>query len=106
VSAAVKIRAATEDDWPYIVDTWIRSEARHGASWRVRKAACRALLDHEDTLAIVAHLPDDEGAIVGWAVYVPATRVSLDTTKLRWAYVRRGMRGEGVFRALRSQLAA
>ena len=85
------IRAAKPSDLAYITDVWVTQATRYvNMSIRAVKARAQYLLEHSRTT--VACLPDDQDAIVGFAVF--------EGSRVHMAYVRASARRLGVARAL------
>ena len=88
------LRLGRPSDLAFVVDSWVKRGHHRNERLSDATARVRALLASEGTELRIACLPDDEDAIVGWAVVVtkPPT--------LHYVYVRKELRGNGIARAL------
>ena len=85
------LRPARPTDLPYVVDTWIKSARSPHERLRDATGRVRAIIAQPTTTLVVACLPDDDDAILGWACHTPDKMYS---------YVRRGARDQGLEKAL------
>jgi GNAT superfamily N-acetyltransferase len=78
-----------------VVDTWVKRGHMRGERLREATSRVRALLARPDSVLRVASLPDDDDAILGWAV------ISADEPhELHYVYVRKEARNQGIARRL------
>ena len=96
------IREDVPNDWAYIQESWLnsyRSSARAQDTgdvyMRQHKALIRRILDTQDVVVRVAHVPEHVDAILGFLV-ATATRPHV----LHYVFVRQGARRTGIARAL------
>jgi hypothetical protein len=84
-----RFRIGWPSDYGYIIDTWIRSKYRDQAGkWHDEKEKIKPLLTLNNTKIVVACLPDDDDAIMGWLV--------ANSDVLQFVYVRKGVRNLGL----------
>ena len=105
----VVVRPGVQLDRAYLVSTWLRSDLRTPRARecirvysREQSRVVNGLLERETVTARVAVLPDDEDAIVGFAVLEPA-HDGLPAC-IHYVYVRDGLRRQGVARKLLAEL--
>ena len=89
------IRLGRPSDLPFVVDSWAKRGRNPGERIRDATARARSILAHPSTVLRVAVLPDDEDAILGWAVITDAV-----PPRCRYVYVRKDARGQGVAKVL------
>ena len=85
------VRGGLNSDEAFIVDSWIRNYEEEG-TWRLRKERTREILWHDTTKILIACLPDDENAILGWCV--------TQYPRVLFTYVRVDVRHNGIARKL------
>lgn len=99
-----RIRYAVRTDTPFIVDSWLKSDQHtrqardvgRGIYFANHSKVVKAILARGDTRTLVAHVPDNEDAILGWAA------MGLNTAY--YVYVRSDARRMGIARALLAPL--
>jgi GNAT superfamily N-acetyltransferase len=113
---ACTIRRGKPDDLAFIVDSWtkhghrgerMRDATRHVRSLLARDPVALAAMtsgEREGSIRslLVAHVPDDANAILGWAL-IEASRTDAPTC-IQYVYVRSTARLQGVARSLLSML--
>lgn len=84
------------DDLAFVVDSWAKN-APSLKNMRTRDAVIhvRALLSRDATALVIAHVPDEPDAILGWAAVE-----QWPTPCVHYVYVRRDGRRQGVARAM------
>lgn len=90
------VRIGRPSDLPYVEDTWVKRGRNPNERMGDAKARVRALLADPDSLLHVAVLPDDDDAILGWAVW--------SGDRVQFAYVRKDARGQGIAKSLCASL--
>jgi GNAT superfamily N-acetyltransferase len=95
------IRGPRKADQNYIAATWVRSMSGvAGRAFGTRGGAVArdvdAVLDRDDTRALIRHAPGDMDRIMGWIVYVEGPAVPVT----HYVYVRDKERGRGVAASL------
>lgn len=89
------VRLGRPSDWPYITSSWITSTFQdRTCTWKEAKAEVRATLADPSTEVLVAHVPSDDDAILGWVVLNPTT------PEVHYIYVRSTARLFGIARSL------
>ena len=84
-----RFRIGWPSDYGYIIDTWIRTKYRDPfGKWHDEKEKLRPLLTLNSTKIVVACLPDDDDAIMGWLVS--------SSEVLQYVYVRKDVRKLGL----------
>jgi hypothetical protein len=92
----VVVRMAKPTDLAYITDVWVTQATRYvNMSMRSTKARCQYILGQSKVT--VACLPDDQDAILGFAV--------LEGPRCHLVYVRSSARRLGVARAMFERMA-
>ena len=86
------VRLGRPSDLPYVEDTWAKRGRGPHERIGAAKVRIRAILGDPGSLLRVAVLPDDDDAILGWAVW--------SDDRIQFAYVRKDARGQGVAKAL------
>lgn len=91
--APCTLRWGKIDDLAFIVDSWTKKDPDMRAM-RQRDSTrhVRTLLAREGSRVIVAHVPDDADAILGWA--------AVERECLHYVYVRSTARRQGIARAM------
>jgi GNAT superfamily N-acetyltransferase len=100
--------APTEDEWPFIFDSWANSWMKspwagtvRNCDWpEVSRKASSEIVDRATTRVTVLWQETEDGVrrIVGYSVSEPAQRV------IHWIYVRRDCRGYGNGRRLLQEI--
>lgn len=91
------IRGPRKSDQSYIAATWVKQMASHdkrgavGARYGNHGRNVDALLERDDTRAIVRHAPGDIDGIRAWLVYAEGPGVPL----VHFVYTRKEHRGHG-----------
>ena len=99
---AAVIRPVRVSDLAYVTDSWAKNDHEYRkVRTSVAVSAIRERLAGDRVEIRVATLPDDEDAILGWAVVTPPNDRS---AIVHYVYVRRDARLQGVARALLSDL--
>ena len=98
--AICETRMSTPDDLAFVVDSWTKNDPemrklRLGESTR----HVRALLARPLSRLIIAHVPDEPDAILGWAATEAASGRNA-TPCLHYIYVRSAARRQGVARRM------
>lgn len=89
------LRLGRPSDLPFVVDCWAKRGHAHNERLGEATARVRSIIARADSVLRVACLPDDEDAILGWAV------LSTDEPpRLHYVYVRKEARGQGIARRL------
>jgi ribosomal protein S18 acetylase RimI-like enzyme len=94
------IRPATAEDIPFIMATWLRSQY-YGSPWfreippEVYFAEYRAVVERylSNSITMVSCLATDPDIVLGYSVYSPLG-------VLRWIYVKKAWRRQGVAKSL------
>jgi GNAT superfamily N-acetyltransferase len=92
------VRVGKPEDVPFVVDTWTKRGYR-GERMREATMRVRALIARPTSRLIVAHVPDDVDAMLGWAV------LEVGPLCLHYIYVRSAARRQGVARAIMREVA-
>lgn len=88
------LRVGRPSDLPFVVDSWVKRGHERGERLRDATARVREILAAAESALRIAHVPDDDDAILGWAV------VTGEPPVLRFVYVRRDARKQGIAKAL------
>ncbi len=103
------IRGGNADDIPFILDSWVTSNrpgnfgSDNGRSYYpAEKSRIRDLLLRLGMTIRVAHVPDTEDAILGYAVLEPSPTAAV----LHYVFVKRDARRLGICRALVGDLVS
>jgi len=89
------IRMGRPSDLPFVTDSWVKRGHEKGERLRDATARVRRILASPSSVLRVAVLPDDDDAIIGWAVITAD-----DPPQLHYAYVRKELRGQGIAKVL------
>ena len=92
------VRMGKPDDLAYVVASWTKHGHRCERAVNA-KAHVRALLARADSRLIVAHVPDDADAILGW------TALEVGPLCVHYIYVRSASRRQGVAAAMLREVA-
>lgn len=96
------IRFGCPNDLGYIVDCWAKETLQRDQTWRDGKEFVRSILRRPGIIVRVAHVPDDEDAILGWVCLEPPAG-PLEAC-VHFAYVRNTARKLGIFKSLVADL--
>lgn len=96
------VRIGKPDDLAFVVDSWTK-HAHRGQRMRTATTHVRSLLARDGATLIVAHVPGEPDAILGWAVLEAAAR--LVPVCVHYVYVRSAARRTGVAREMLGELA-
>jgi GNAT superfamily N-acetyltransferase len=96
------LRTGRETDLPFVLESWAssiknstpRGTLGAGQFWSNTKNALREVLAREGVQLQLAHVPEDDDALLGFAVSDPLKRV------VHFVYVKKSARRLGIARAL------
>lgn len=101
--SAFGLRAGRPRDEALVYASWIASDRFSRAGYANRRVyedeqrrTIRELLARDGTTLLIAHDPEDDDAIIGWALVEP----NVSPPVVHYVYVKKAIRGTGVARAL------
>lgn len=94
VLVAFLLRPGRPSDLPFVVDSWVKRGGLPNERLGAATARVRGILASPDSILRVAHVPDDDDAILGWAC--------LGAEGPHYVYVRKDARRQGIATALLS----
>ena len=102
------VRKGRPSDLSFVRDAWLESDKSSPAGrdagrsyYREAKIKIAAILDRPNTELRIAHVPDDDDAILGWAVVGSENEA---VPVVYYVYVRRDARQNGIAKSLLADL--